>query len=39
MIRIVYYSQDPLPSRPEGAQEPNTGNLGADDLYGYDEKD
>lgn len=30
-------SKDPLPSVPEGAQEPNTGNLGADDPYGYDE--
>lgn len=37
MKKIVLCLDDPLPSVPEGAQEPNTGNLGPDDSYGYDE--
>lgn len=33
------YPPDPPPSTYEGPVVPNTGNLGADDLYGFDENE
>lgn len=35
IFKKVYFS-DPHGA---GAEEPNEGNLGADDIYGFDEKD